>query len=134
MKDAGIINQRCKKRPDLTPEHVALQLQFAREHCYEDWPNWSFSNECSVEKGVGKKRLWSFGYPKEKWTKDRLEVYPKGKQASAMVWAIIGITMPSTELILMTHAEDTGGFTQYDYYNALEEGLAYLRRVSTSIR
>jgi hypothetical protein len=42
---------------------------------------WLFSDECSVEKGAGQQRQWAFGYPSEKWTRARIQEYPKGKQA-----------------------------------------------------
>jgi len=43
------------------------------------------SNECSIKKGVGKERTWSFGYPHEKGDYNKVSEYPKGKQGSVMV-------------------------------------------------
>jgi transposase len=79
LQDVGIINWRTKRRPHLTQGHAAKRLQFTRQWLDHDWLNTIFSDECSVEKGVGKERRWAFGYPAQKWDHDKIEEYPKGK-------------------------------------------------------
>jgi hypothetical protein len=54
-------------------------------HANTEWTTVIFSDECSVEKGVGKQNTWSFGYPREKWDHNKVDQYPKGKQGSIMV-------------------------------------------------
>lgn len=91
----------------------------------EDWrQNYIFSDECSVEKGAGKKRSWAFGYPSEKWEKDRIETYSKGKQASLMVWGCIG-RFGVSELVVMARDEFSprGGYSAQSYTDTLEFGL-----------
>lgn len=125
LKAYGIINWRCKKRPALTEEIARLRLQWARTHRNTDWSEWLFSDECSVEKGQGKETQWAFGYPHEKWTKERVEPYPKGKQGSVMIWCMIGATLDDTELIVMERDPATlrGGYTARSYTDTLFEGL-----------
>jgi hypothetical protein len=118
LQDAGILNWRSDRRPELTVEHARLRLQFAR----------LFSDECSVEKGVGKERTWSFGYPQEKWHHNKIDEYPKGKQGSVMIWAAIGGTGTAgrrSELIIMEHDPQSKrcGYTTVSYLNTLEAGL-----------
>lgn len=90
-----------------------------------DWSNTLFSDECSVEKGKGKKVVWAFGYPSEKWTKERIETYNKGKQASVMIWGAIGGSAERSELIIMRRDDDSlhGGYSAVSYCQTLEDGL-----------
>jgi len=84
-----------------------------------------FSDERSVEKGVGKRRTWSEGCPHEKWQRDKICEYPKGKQGSVMIWAAIGRSMVRSELIIMRRDESLphGGYSAVSYVDTLEEGL-----------
>lgn len=125
LNDFGIINWRCKKRPHLTIQQARLRLHWARAHRHKDWSTWLFSDECLVEKGAGKQRQWAFGYPKEKWSVARIETYPKGKQASIMVWAMIGQSVQESELIIMERDDSSprNGYTASSYTDTLEEGL-----------
>lgn len=75
----GIINWRCKRRPALTQAIAILRLDFALQHLDDDWSLVLFSDEYSVEKGAGKQRQWAFGYPSEKWQRDKIQTYNKGK-------------------------------------------------------
>ena len=81
----GLITWRAKKRPHLTQGHATQRLQFARSHINADWSNCLFSDECSVEKGKGKKTVWVFGYPSENWDSDKIETYNKGKGLAMMI-------------------------------------------------
>ena len=47
-----------------------------------------FSDECSVERGKGKKREWVWGPPVDKWKPEMVQTYKKGKQLRVMVWAM----------------------------------------------
>ena len=84
-----------------------------------------FSDECSVEKGKGKKRQWAFGTPAQKWDKDKIKTHNKSKGISVMVWGGIGGTVGRTELIIMTRDEESAntGYTAVSYTETLEQGL-----------
>ena len=44
-----------------------------------------WSDECSVERGTGKNREWVFRTPVQKWDREMIETYKKGKDISVMV-------------------------------------------------
>lgn len=128
MKEHHIQHWLAKKRPLLLPHHAQQRLQFAHQYRHLtpiEWrQNWVFSDECSVEFGTGKKRVWSFGYPSQKWNHDKIVEYPKGKQASLMVYAAIG-PFGATELIIMERDKlsPRGGYSSASYQWAVEAGL-----------
>jgi hypothetical protein len=125
LREHHIFNWRAKRRPHLTQAHANLRLAFALAHINTDWSRYLFSDECSVEKGRGKKPLWAFGYWHQKWDHDKLQTYPKGKQGSVMVWACVGGTSRRSELIIMSRDETSprGGYTASSYTDTLKEGL-----------
>ena len=53
----------------------------------EDWYKIIWSEECSVERGSGKRRDWVFRTPDQRWHKDTIQPYKEGKGFSIMVWA-----------------------------------------------
>ena len=83
-----------------------------------------FSDECSVE-NVGKRQTWSWGYPHQKWQKDRVSEYPKGKQGSVMIWAAIGGHIKRSELVVMRRDKQSkhNGYSSLSYLDTLEKGL-----------
>ena len=90
LREAGITNWRMKRCPLLRLEDVKARYQWAKLH--KDWTKemWSrviWSDECSVERGSGKKREWVFRTPAQKWHKDMIQPTQKGKDISIMVWA-----------------------------------------------
>jgi transposase len=88
LKQYGIKKWIAKQRPKLTAAHAALRLAFARRYLTltaQDWMKFVFLDECSVEKGKGKRRTWVFQIPAQKWDHKMLETYAKGKQISVMV-------------------------------------------------
>lgn len=90
LREAGIINWIAKKRPFLTPEVAGKRYAWALEHehwTYENWAKVIWSDECSVERGLGKRREWVFLTPDQKWQKDIIQPYKKGKDFSIMLWA-----------------------------------------------
>jgi len=124
----GIINWRSKRRPALTEVIASIQLAFARAWINLDWSTVLFSDECSVEKGVGKERTWSFGYPHEKRHYDKVSEYPKGKQGSVMVWGAIGGSRTASKrsvLIVMERDSESkkNGYTSASYLDTLYWGL-----------
>lgn len=83
-----------------------------------------FSDECSVERGAETGSQWVFCLPHERYNKEAVKPYTKGKDISIMVWACIWYTGRS-ELIIMERDEDAPqrGYTANSYYKALDEGL-----------
>jgi transposase len=87
---AGISNWMVKKRPFLTARAVEIRKQWAFDHSQwkEEWKNIIFSDECSIERGVGAHRDWAFRTPSQKWNKEMIQTY-KRKDISIMVWGAI---------------------------------------------
>jgi len=73
LKEHGISNWRCKKRPKITPEVARKRLAFAKAHVnwtLDQWLSVIWSDECSVQRGSGKKIEWCFRTPSQKWNKE----------------------------------------------------------------
>ena len=125
LRQHGIINWRCKRRPELTAGYARLRLQFARQWINANWSNVLFSDECFIKKSASKKRRWAFGYPDEKWQPDKIETYNKGKGVRVMVWCVIGASIERSELIIISQDENSprSGYSASSYIEVLEEGL-----------
>ncbi|KAJ5642736.1 hypothetical protein N7490_006736, partial [Penicillium lividum] len=57
---------RCSWRPLLTEEHAMKRLRWAyryRHFTPEDWARVYWSDECTVERGIGVRREWTFTRP-----------------------------------------------------------------------
>jgi transposase len=132
----GILNWRAKKRPYLSENHAKQRLEFALYWAGIDWSNYVFSDECSVEKGKGKKVVWSFGYPAEKWNHNKIETYSKGKGVTVMIWAAIGSTIERSELIFMERDPNSlkSGYSSVSYTDTLEEGLVPIYNGETFVQ
>ena len=90
LKEYGIRKWIAKKRPLLTAEHAAARLKWCKEHVgwsIEQWKSIIWSDECLVEKGSGERREWVFRTPDQKWDKEMIQPYKKGRDTTVMVWA-----------------------------------------------
>jgi transposase len=128
LKDHGITNWICKKRPYLSEEHAKLRLAFAKKYLHltvEEWFRYIFSDECSVERSKGKKREWCFRTPDQKWDKSMIQTYNKGKGVSVIVWAAISRSFERSELVVMERDPfvTRKGYSAVSYCDALEMGL-----------
>ena len=127
LKDYGITKWLAKKRPLLTPQVAALRLKWAKEHVewtFEQWEKIIWSDECSVERGTGKRREWCFRMPDQKWDKDMIQGYRKGHDISLMVWACFwGIER--SDLYAMWRDPDSlkKGYSANSYLRVLEDNL-----------
>jgi hypothetical protein len=79
-------------RPDLTPFHAAQRLRWALEYAHfnpEDWARDFWSDECSVERGIGERREYTFT-PRNKRveTGDVRGLPTPGKETKQMFWAV----------------------------------------------
>ena len=50
------------------------------------WVKYMWSDECSAERGAGKRGTWVFRTPPQKWNKEMIDTYKKSKDISVMVW------------------------------------------------
>lgn len=81
---------RCSWRPYLTEAHALKRLQWAvkyRHFTPEDWSRVYWSDECSIERGIGVKREWTFIRPRDQPREKQCQGLPyKGKQVKQMFW------------------------------------------------
>jgi transposase len=90
VRKQGIKKWIAKKRPILTKEVAKARLKWCREHrnwTEEQWRTCIWSDECSVELGDGKRPEYYFRTPQQKWDKEMIQTYNKGKACTIMVWA-----------------------------------------------
>lgn len=90
LKKHGIQNWKCKRRPFLTAKHAAARLAWCIRHQgwnKETWGMVVWSDECSVERGRGKRDEWCFRTPAQKWQPEMVQTYGTGKNMKTMVWA-----------------------------------------------
>jgi hypothetical protein len=84
----GIKNWIAKCRPYLKPANAAKGLAWClkyRQRNVEEWGMVMWSDECSVEKGKGKRREWVFRTPTQKWHPEMVQTYSTGKSMKVMV-------------------------------------------------
>lgn len=127
LKDHGITNWLVKKRPLLTPEVAAKRYAWCwerRDWTYDEWKLYIFSDECSVERGTGKRREWVFRTPSQKWDQEMIQPYKKGHDVSVMVWAAIWGGGRSQLVRLKADSEAAKkGFTANSYIEVLDDHL-----------
>lgn len=90
-------------RPALTPEHAAARLRWARTYEHftpQDWTRVFWSDECTVERGIGARREYTFT-PRHKQIaeQDVRGVPMKGNQIKQMFWAAFSGATRRTGLI-----------------------------------
>ena len=127
LKDEGITNWLAKKRPLITPEVTAKRLKWAKQHQKWTWDEWAliiWSDECSLKRGVGGRRVWVFRTPYEKYNKEMICLYKKGKDISVMIWgAIHGNGRSDVVIMERDPAADKSGYTANSYLTVLNDQL-----------
>ena len=94
LKQHGIANWRCKQRPELTEAHALKRLAWClvrRGWTAEGWGLICWSDECSVERGRGKRTEWCFRTSAQKWNREIVQTYSTNKNMKIMVWGAFGI-------------------------------------------
>ena len=89
LKEHGIKNWKCKKRPYLTQKNANKRLAWCLAHrgrTIEEWGMIMWSDECSVERGRGKRAEWCFRTTTEKWQPRMVQTYGTNKNMKVMVW------------------------------------------------
>ena len=110
LKAYGIIKWRARKRPFLTPAHAHQRLSFARKYRHwtpTDWRKVIWSDECSVERGKGKRKPWIFRTPINKWDSKCVVLERIGKDLSIMIWASFSGALGRSDLVVMERDPDS---------------------------
>lgn len=92
------------ERPELSDACAIKRLRWAREYEHytpADWNKVYWSDECSVERGVGLRHEYSFIRPREQIKQKNLRLKPCGKQTKQMFWAAFSGDCRRTGLICL---------------------------------
>ena len=127
VRKMGIKKWLAKKRPVLIKEVVRACLAWCRERknwSTEQWQACIWSDECSVELGSGKQPEYCFRTPHQKWEKEMIQTYNKGKACTVMVWAAF-CAGRRLQLVFMPGDPEAkkGGVTSAVYLEILENEL-----------
>ena len=124
LRKHGIQNWIAKRRPYLTPAHAAQRLAWAlkfKGRNAEEWGMIMWSDECSVEKGTGQRREWSFRTPSQKWHPEMVQTYSAGKTMKIMVWGCFWDTGRSNLYIMDRDFESKKhGYSANSYIEVLD--------------
>jgi hypothetical protein len=126
LKEYGISKWRAAKRPFLTQDHANKRRVWGTLHLEWEQEQWNciiWSDECSVERGKGKKREWVFRTPTQKWDKPMIETFKAGKGVSIIVWAAFSGKLGRSELFILERDPDSkkGGYSANSYIALLNE-------------
>jgi transposase len=77
-------------RPDITPDHARQRLEWADRYADIDWRRLKWSDECTVERGVGVRPVWTFLRPSEQLIHGDVKSIRTGKSVKKMLWASFG--------------------------------------------
>lgn len=129
----SIKKYRKRKRPKLKRIHATRQLQWAQNHLdwiTDDWSNWWFSDECSIEIGEGRERQWVFRTESQAYEPDKVEPYSKSQGLTIMVCAMIDREHGLSKSIIMERDPESarGGYSSRSYIQCLQEGLLPLHK------
>jgi hypothetical protein len=128
LKKHGITNWRAKKRPELTEENALKRLVWClawRGLTAEEWGLILWSDECSVERGRGKRQEWVFRTPADKWKKEMVQTYDTNKNMKVMVWgAFWDIGRTSLYIMDRDFAAKKYGYSANSYLEVLDGELA----------
>lgn len=127
LNESGYGKWKAQKRPKLTPEAAKCRYDWALKHkdwTYDQWSTVIWSDECSVELGSGHRNKWVFrlNQPAEKWKKEFIQPYRKGKGIRVMVWAAVWGSRRSELVRLERDFEaQKHGYTSRSYLALLDE-------------
>jgi hypothetical protein len=92
--------KQCE-RPEITPENAEKRLRWAETYAgytAEDFFRVIWSDECSVERGAGIRRIYTFRSPKQQIIERDVHTVRCGKGVKQMFWAAFGFN-PRTGLL-----------------------------------
>lgn len=94
---------RYSWRPYLTEQNALKRLQWAHRYRHfiaEDWARVYWSDECTIERGIGVRREWTFIRPRDQPKERQCQGLPiKGNQVKQMFWGAFSGSTRRTGLI-----------------------------------
>ena len=108
--------KQCK-RPEITEENAEKRLRWARTYANytaEDFKKVIWSDECSVERGIGARHIWTFNSPRQQILKRDIHALRCGKGVKQMFWAAFGFDR-RTGLLPLDGDPDSIYYDNFDY-------------------
>jgi transposase len=93
------------KRPSLKPEHAAARLSWAlryQHYTKDDFDRVFWSDECTVERGIGLRPVYSFIRPSDQAIQGEVQPVPyRGFQVKQMFWAAFSGSLRRSGLVAL---------------------------------
>jgi hypothetical protein len=126
LRDQNRRKWQQRKRIRLTAVHARKRLDWAityRDYSPADWERVKWTDECTVERGHGKRPTWTFTPPKEQLRLHDIQKTHTGKAVKQMFWAGFSGNGERTQLIPLFGAEESArggvnGRIIYENYQA----------------
>lgn len=93
MNEMGRRKWRQRGRPELKECHAIARLRWAREYAAftpQQWMTVVWSDECTVERGVGARQIWTWLRPCEQLAAKDVHELRHNKGVKQMFWAAFG--------------------------------------------
>ena len=110
LRDSNRRKWQQRKRVGLTEELARKRLKWACDYEHylpADWARVKWTDECTVERGHGKRPIWTFNPPKEQLQKHDLRLTHTGKAVKQMFWAGFSGNGERTQLIPLFGAPES---------------------------
>ena len=86
----GCQKWKQQNQSELSPIHALKRLQWAQEYQHftpENWAHVKWSDECTVERGIGVKPIWIFTQPQDQPCEKDIHATSCEKDIKQMFWA-----------------------------------------------
>lgn len=117
FRELHIQKWKQRNRPEITPENAEKRLNWARaytNYTAEDFERVIWSDECSIERGVGARPIWTFRSPSQQLIDRDIHATRCGKGVKQMFWAAFGYNRRTGLLPLDGDPQSTrGGVTAW---------------------
>jgi hypothetical protein len=124
LSEHGITNWRARRRPLLTEANAAKRLAWCLKYqgyTEEEWGLFMWSDECSVERGRGKRAEWVFRTANQAWDRKMIQEYNCKKNMKVMVWGCFWDLGRSSLYIMDRDFESAKhGYSAESYLEVLE--------------
>jgi len=127
LSDFNMEHWIAKKRPVLTKDQAKARLKWAEERkdwTFDDFKKVIFTDECSLERGSGKRPVWIWCYKHQRLSPGFVQTYDKGKNLSIMIWAGVWLGDRSNIAFLQyDNAAPKKGYSARSYEWILEDQI-----------
>lgn len=126
LRELGRRKWRQRRRPEIKAHHAQARLEWARQYEHfqaADWKRVKWSDECTVERGVGIQPVWTFLRPSEQLEQGDIKEQRCGKGVKQMFWAAFGYNTRSGLIPLkgdpLSERQGVSGWVIEQLYSAI---------------